>query len=200
MIQGEFPLWILTLLLGLFLAAIVFCTTTNDCPPVYHPLFALLGFVVSAVLISAAAAEVVSLLHMLGVVLSLSNTVLGLTLLAWGNSIGDCFSDITIARQGYPRMAISACFGGIIFNMLFGIGLGCLMQMLSSKSEVQLEPEGLLTWVLAGSLGLSLVLSFVVVPLCRFHLGRAYGVFLLIFYAAFLLIALLTEFGKIHIG
>lgn len=61
-------------------------------------LFALLGFVVSAVLISAAASEVVSLLHMLGVVLSLSNTVLGLTLLAWGNSIGgdicepNCFS------------------------------------------------------------------------------------------------------------
>lgn len=51
-------------------------------------LFAVLGFVVSAVLISAAASEVVSLLHMLGVVLSLSNTVLGLTLLAWGNSIG----------------------------------------------------------------------------------------------------------------
>ncbi|XP_071369711.1 mitochondrial sodium/calcium exchanger protein isoform X2 [Centroberyx affinis] len=198
-IQGEFPLWLLTLLLGLFLSTIVFCTTTNDCPPTYHPLFALLGFVVSAVLISTAASEVVSLLHMLGVVLSLSNTVLGLTLLAWGNSIGDCFSDITIARQGYPRMAISACFGGIIFNMLFGVGLGCLMQMARSHSEVQLEPEGLLTWILAGSLGLSLVLSFVIVPLCRFHLGRTYGIFLIVFYAIFLLIALLTEFGKIHI-
>lgn len=43
---------------------------------------------VSAVLISVTASEVVSLLHMLGVVWSLSNTVLGLTLLAWGNSIG----------------------------------------------------------------------------------------------------------------
>ncbi|XP_056149728.1 mitochondrial sodium/calcium exchanger protein isoform X2 [Lampris incognitus] len=199
MIQGEFPLWLMTLLLGLFLAAIVFCTTTNDCPPFYHPLLALLGFAVSAMLISTAASEVVSLLHMLGVVLSLSNTVLGLTLLAWGNSIGDCFSDITIARQGYPRMAISACFGGIIFNILIGVGLGCLMQMVRSHSEVQLEPEGLLTWVLAGSLGLSLVLSFMIVPLSRFHLGRAYGIFLFGFYAIFLLIALLTEFGKIHV-
>uniref|UniRef100_A0A8C4HE49 Sodium/calcium exchanger membrane region domain-containing protein n=1 Tax=Dicentrarchus labrax TaxID=13489 RepID=A0A8C4HE49_DICLA len=198
MIQGQFPLWVLILLLGLFLSAIVFCTTTNDCPPKYQPVFALLGFVVSAVLISAAASEVVSLLHMLGVVLSLSNTVLGLTLLAWGNSIGDCFSDITIARQGYPRMAISACFGGIIFNMLFGVGLGCLLQMLKTHSFVQFELEGLLTWVLAGSLGLSLVLSFVIVPLGRFHLGRAYGIFLLVFYVIFLLIALLTEFGKIH--
>ncbi|XP_024861193.1 mitochondrial sodium/calcium exchanger protein isoform X2 [Kryptolebias marmoratus] len=198
MIQGQFPVWLLILLLGLFLAAIVFCTTTNDCPPKYHPVFALLGFVVSAVLISAAASEVVSLLHMLGVVLSLSNTVLGLTLLAWGNSIGDCFSDITIARQGYPRMAISACFGGIIFNMLFGVGLGCLRQMIETKSGVQFELEGLLTWILAGSLGLSLVLSFVIIPLNRFHLNRKYGIFLLIFYAVFLVIALLTEFGIIH--
>lgn len=198
MIKGQFPLWLLTLLLGLFLSAIVFCTTTNDSPPKYHPLFALLGFVVSAVVISAAASEVVSLLHMLGVVLSLSNTVLGLTLLAWGNSIGDCFSDITIARQGYPRMAISACFGGIIFNMLFGVGLGCLVQIYRTHSYVQFEVEGLLTWVLAGSLGLSLVLSFVIVPLCRFHLGRPYGIFLLFFYIAFLIIALLTEFGQIH--
>jgi hypothetical protein len=32
----------------------------------------------------------------------------------------DAFSDFTLARQGYPRMAFSACFGGIIFNILCG--------------------------------------------------------------------------------
>lgn len=197
LIQGQFPLWLLFLLLGLFLSAIVFCTTTNDRPPSYHCLFAILGFVTSALLISAAASEVVSLLHMLGVVLSLSNTVLGLTLLAWGNSIGDCFSDITLAKQGYPRMAISACFGGIIFNMVFGVGLGCLAQRFSTHSEVQIEPEGDLTWVLAASLGLSLVLSFIIVPLRNFHVGKHYGVFLLLCYFTFLTVALLTEFGII---
>lgn len=36
MIQEQFPLWLLILLLGFFLAAIVFCTTTNDHPPKYH--------------------------------------------------------------------------------------------------------------------------------------------------------------------
>lgn len=118
LIEGQFPVWALTLLFGLFLSAIVFLTTSNDQPPAYHLVFSLLGFVVSAMWISAAASEVVSILHMLGVVLSLSNNLLGLTLLAWGNSIGDCFSDITIARQGYPRMALSACFGGIIFSIL----------------------------------------------------------------------------------
>uniref|UniRef100_A0AAR2IRD1 Sodium/calcium exchanger membrane region domain-containing protein n=1 Tax=Pygocentrus nattereri TaxID=42514 RepID=A0AAR2IRD1_PYGNA len=197
LIKGEFPVWLLTALIGVFLSGIVFCTTTNDHPPRYHFLFSLLGFVVSALWISTVASEVVSVLHLLGVILRLSNTVLGLTLLAWGNSIGDCFADITIARQGYPRMAISACFGGIIFNMLFGVGLGCLLQMFHT-GVVMLEPEGLLCWVLAGALGLSLVLSFVLVPLQCFHLTRAYGIFLLLFYAVFLTIALLTEFGKIH--
>lgn len=64
------------------------CNVMISVPLPAPQVFAVLGFVVSAVLISAAASEVVSLLHMLGVVLSLSNTVLGLTLLAWGNSIG----------------------------------------------------------------------------------------------------------------
>lgn len=62
----------------------------------------------------------------------------------------------------------------------------------------QFESEGLLTWILAGSLGLSLVLSFIIVPLSQFHLGRTYGIFLLVFYAIFLTIALFTEFGTIH--
>lgn len=34
----------------------------------------------------------------------------------------DTFSDLTMARQGYPRMAFSACFGGIIFSILLGAG------------------------------------------------------------------------------
>ncbi|KAF4094341.1 hypothetical protein AMELA_G00012160 [Ameiurus melas] len=198
LIEGEFPVWLLTALVGAFLSGIVYCSTTNEHRPLYHFLFALLGFIVSALWINTVASEVVSVLHLLGIVLRLSNTVLGLTLLAWGNSIGDCFADITIARQGYPRMAISACFGGIIFNMLFGVGLGCLLQMLKVHDFVMLESEGLLCWVLAAALGLSLVFSFVLVPLQCFHLSRAYGIFLLLFYAAFLIIALLTEFGTIH--
>lgn len=37
MIQGQVPLWLLVLLLGLFLSAIVFCSTANDRPPKYQP-------------------------------------------------------------------------------------------------------------------------------------------------------------------
>ncbi|XP_054094911.2 mitochondrial sodium/calcium exchanger protein isoform X2 [Callithrix jacchus] len=114
-------------------------------------------------------------------------------------SHADAFSDFTLARQGYPRMAFSACFGGIIFNILVGVGLGCLLQISRSHTDVKLEPDGLLVWVLAGALGLSLVFSLVSVPLQCFRLSRVYGFCLLLFYLNFLVVALLTEFGVIHL-
>ncbi|KFO23815.1 Sodium/potassium/calcium exchanger 6 [Fukomys damarensis] len=197
-IGGLVPIWAVVVITGTGLASVTFFATSNWAPPRIHWLFAFLGFLTSALWINAAATEVVNILRSLGVVFQLSNTVLGLTLLAWGNSIGDAFSDFTLARQGYPRMAFSACFGGIIFNLLVGVGLGCLLQMARGSLEVKLEPEGLLGWVLAGALGLSLAFSLVAVPLQCFRLSRAYGICLLLFYASFLTVALLTEFGVIH--
>ncbi|KGL77253.1 hypothetical protein N309_13448, partial [Tinamus guttatus] len=197
-IQGVFPVWVLVALVGTVVAILVFSTTSNEEPPKYHCVFAFLGFLVSAMWINAAATELVNILRTLGIIFQLSNTVLGLTLLAWGNSIGDTFSDLTMARQGYPRMAFSACFGGIIFNILVGVGLGCLLQMSASQMVVKLEPDGLLVWILAGALGLSLAFSLVAVPAQCFQLGKAYGACLLLYYAAFLAVALLTEFGVIH--
>uniref|UniRef100_A0A8C2VJW3 Solute carrier family 8 member B1 n=1 Tax=Chinchilla lanigera TaxID=34839 RepID=A0A8C2VJW3_CHILA len=199
-IGGLLPVWAVVVISGTGLASVTFFATSNREPPRLHWLFAFLGFLTSALWINAAATEVVNILRSLGVVFQLSNTVLGLTLLAWGNSIGDAFSDFTLARQGYPRMAFSACFGGIIFNMLVGVGLGCLLQMVRGSPEVKLEPDGLLDWVLASALGLSLAFSLVAVPLQCFQLSKAYGFCLLLFYVAFLVVALLTEFGVIHLG
>ncbi|XP_054383611.1 mitochondrial sodium/calcium exchanger protein isoform X3 [Pongo abelii] len=198
-IGGLIPIWVVVVIAGTALASVTFFATSDSQPPRLHWLFAFLGFLTSALWINAAATEVVNILRSLGVVFRLSNTVLGLTLLAWGNSIGDAFSDFTLARQGYPRMAFSACFGGIIFNILVGVGLGCLLQISRSHTEVKLEPDGLLVWVLAGALGLSLVFSLVSVPLQCFQLSRVYGFCLLLFYLNFLVVALLTEFGVIHL-
>ncbi|XP_062890418.1 mitochondrial sodium/calcium exchanger protein [Mobula hypostoma] len=199
LIHGHLPVWSLTLVISLILASIVFFSTKNEEPPKFHCAFAFIGFLFSIVLINCIAIEIVNLLRSIGIIFNLSNTVLGLTLLAWGNSIGDLFSDITIARQGYPRMAIAACFGGIIFNMLFGIGLSSLIQMPYNNNVLEIKRDSLLDWILVGSLGLSLVMSFVLIPLQGFKFTRAYGIVLISFYILFVMIALLTEAEIIHI-
>ena len=50
----------------------------------------------------------------------LSDAILGLTVLAWGNSIGDLIADTAMAKRGHPRTGFSACFGGPLFNLLLG--------------------------------------------------------------------------------
>lgn len=58
------------------------------------------------------AKEVVSIMKVMGIISDLSDSMVGLSILAWGNSVGDLFSNIALAKQGYQQMAFSACFGG----------------------------------------------------------------------------------------
>lgn len=82
-----------------------------------------------------------------------------------------------------------------------GVGEGLVAAVTPPLPPIppQLEPDGLLVWVLAGALGLSLVCSLVSVPLQCFQLNKVYGFCLLLFYVSFLVVALLTEFGVIHL-
>jgi sodium/potassium/calcium exchanger 6 len=100
-------------------------------PDSWRPFLALLGFLVAIAWIATIATEVVSLLKTIGVIMDISDSLLGLTVFAVGNSLGDLVADITVARLGYPVMALSACFGGPMLNILLGIGLGGLYMTLN---------------------------------------------------------------------
>ncbi|CAM9943035.1 unnamed protein product, partial [Hapterophycus canaliculatus] len=59
----------------------------------------------------------------LGTATGIPASVLGLTLLAWGNSSGDLVTNLAVARAGFPGMAIAGSYGGPLFNILLGVGL-----------------------------------------------------------------------------
>lgn len=42
--------------------------------------------------------------------LNISPVILGLTILAWGNSLGDIVADVSLAVQGYSQMAMGGVF------------------------------------------------------------------------------------------
>lgn len=95
-----------TLLGSLVLLAILLLSTSENARPKYHYLFCFLGFIISIAWISTIAGEVVGVLKTFGVVLNISEALLGLTIFAAGNSVGDLIADITVARLGYPVMAL----------------------------------------------------------------------------------------------
>lgn len=81
-----------------------------------------LGFLTAISWISLTAEELINNLKFISVLTQLSEAILGLTIFAVGNSVGDLISDIVIAKLGYPLMALAACLGGPLMNMLLSIG------------------------------------------------------------------------------
>ncbi|KAK4230505.1 Sodium/calcium exchanger protein-domain-containing protein [Podospora fimiseda] len=108
----------LCMLMGLLL------TTSPNTKPQLHWIICIFGFIISVFWISTIAGEVVGVLKAVGVILNMSEAILGLTIFAMGNSVGDLVANITIARLGSPIMALAACFGGPMLNILLGVGVG----------------------------------------------------------------------------
>lgn len=117
------PMLISLLVSVILLIPFLLTTTPTHRPKPYNTILSMAGFVVSIAWISTIAAQVVAVLKALAVIMNMSHAIMGLTIFAVGNSLGDLVADITVARLGYPIMALSACLGGPMLNILLGIGL-----------------------------------------------------------------------------
>lgn len=130
--QGAFPVPLIVLAVGVAGAIFIRQTTHVSRPPTAHPYvlaLAVTGFVMCSAWIYAIAAELVAVVTALGTLLSLPPSLLGLTLLAWGNSAGDLIANMAVARAGLGDMAIAGCFAGPTFNLLMGLGCSFLWKV-----------------------------------------------------------------------
>ncbi|XDG07190.1 hypothetical protein ABKA04_006805 [Annulohypoxylon sp. FPYF3050] len=133
---------LISLACSVAILGLILLFTSSDHRPKYHFLFCFLGFCISIAWISTIAGEVVGVLKAFGVILDISEAILGLTIFAVGNSVGDLVADVTVARLGYPVMALSACFGGPLLNILLGIGLGGAYQLIDAAKDRKItHPE-----------------------------------------------------------
>jgi sodium/potassium/calcium exchanger 6 len=136
------PSWLIrptliSLLASLVLLALILLTSTPYRAPAWHALLCFVGFAVSIAWISTIAGEVVGVLKALGVILDISDAILGLTVFAVGNSLSDLVANITVAKLGFPFMALSACFGGPMLNILLGIGVSGVYITVRNAREVE---------------------------------------------------------------
>lgn len=100
----------------------------------------LYGFVIAATWINWIANKLVGVLGYLGVICHIPGSVMGMTILAWGNSISDLVADVSMAKKGLANMAITACFAGPIFNILIGLSLGFLsLQKSTGETIIQIS-------------------------------------------------------------
>jgi len=150
------------------------------------------AFFQSILWMNTTASELVSLLSAVGKVSGVSEALLGATVLAWGNSVGDFISNTVVSREGNPNMAIAACFAGPMMNLLVGTSFGLLLHIAAHGPVTgYVMPNELI--LLGGALMVSVFYACVVIPIAhRWEITKkpAYG--MIGFYVAFSVVYALT--------
>lgn len=172
--------------LGAILGIVAFFTTERSHPP-HKCLFFWLagGFLMSIFWTYITAQELVGLLVSLGYIYGISPSILGLTVLAWGNSLGDLVTNSIMALNGGegPQVAISGSYAGPIFNTLVGLGLslvGSSWSGYSSSVEIPKDPYLLET---LGFMAGGLIWALVILPRRGMRLNWILGGGLLAIYS-----------------
>jgi len=186
-----FPVAVLLLLIGIVLGTIIYFTSSNEEPPVYYTFLLLIAFLMSSCWIYAVANEIVSLLKIVGDITQLSGQILGLTAVAWGNSMVDLITNVVLSRRGLSEMALSACLGATMLKFLLIPGFSILFETLESGPfSVDISTTLIVTFAFLFSIILT---NLTYIAIRRFTLTRKYGIFLLVVYMIFAILSALTE-------
>lgn len=169
--------------------------------PWLFPLHVLYSFCTSILWIYACSNELLACLSSTGTILEISPTIMGIIVLAWGNSFGDLVADVAMASNGSVETAVTAAFSGPIQNVLLTIGTGFLIAALRSDEWKivlsKVRPDMLLTM---GLLLLVVVACLVVVPLrFDFKIPRNFGFVLIATYVVYLPCAILLGLDLIKL-
>ncbi|XP_016496449.1 cation/calcium exchanger 5-like [Nicotiana tabacum] len=185
----HFPLWFIVFCASCSLAILHFIVE-KEAPKTEQMPAVVIAFVMSVFWISTVAGELLNCLAVLGVLLKLPAAFLGLTVLAWGNSVGDLVADVAVAKAGQPAMAMAGCFAGPMFNMLFGLGTALVIQtadVYPEAYELHFHVSIVVAFVF---LLLSLMGSLLLVTWNRFRVPRFWGFCLVGLYIVFMLISM----------
>lgn len=176
--------------LGFVLGILAFSTTKKSSPPNKFLLpWITAGFLMSITWTYIIAEELVSLLVSLGHILGISPSILGLTVLAWGNSTGDMISNVALAMNGGSdgvQIAVSGCYAGPLFNTLVGLGFSLVFASWSEYPSSYVIPSDPVLLEILGFLMAALLWALVILPKKNMKLDKSLGSGLLAIYFCFL--------------
>merc|ERR1719461_1988874 len=142
-----------------FVGIFCFFVTNNERRPKWYSLIVWYSFVVTVVWLDIIANECVAVAETLGFSLHISSAILGLTVLAWGDSVGDLVADTAVAKSGKPTAAVAACFGAPLLTNVLGLGLSLgVYTVKSGDLKVKVKSLIYLSWMF---LGFTMIISMI---------------------------------------
>ncbi|SMN22804.1 similar to Saccharomyces cerevisiae YDL206W Putative protein of unknown function [Maudiozyma saulgeensis] len=167
-------------------------------------LVSIMGFLSSICAISVVVDIIVSILRMWTTKFHVSESILGITIFAWGNSIGDLVSNLTFVKTGLVETALGACFGSPLLYFLFGVGFDGMMLMVLGYLNRGKNNNGIVNWEINFTIDSHLKLSgvgiliamciyFIGIPLNGWKINKRISILLLLDYLIVTLLNIYTE-------
>ncbi|KAL0206792.1 hypothetical protein P9112_012503 [Eukaryota sp. TZLM1-RC] len=149
-------------------------------------LWCLLALVSSCLWLFVSADELVSLLRSLGIILHIPASVLGFTVLAFGNSAADLVANVFVSKNDI-NLGIGAVFSGPVLNLLLGTGVAIIPLCAKEGFVLNVDSSIVFTVVFIIVCCCFILLLFV---LFKFKPPLFVGVVLLVFYAVYVSVAM----------
>lgn len=140
MFVGSVPLVAILTIVGMILSVVLLLLLSPQKAPhwVLQITFTIVAFTTSITWLNIIANEVISILQTFGILFDINTAILGLTILAAGNSMADLVADTVIARAGRPEMAFACCFGSPLLSNVLGLGIAFTVRNLVPLNLIQL--------------------------------------------------------------
>ncbi|XP_022702030.1 mitochondrial sodium/calcium exchanger protein-like [Varroa jacobsoni] len=151
------------------------------------------GFILSLCFLHRLTAEVVAVVRAMGLCTRLTDEVMGLSILTYGNFVGDISTYIAVVNRGCLRMALTGCISSAMLALIFNISLAFSMQL--AYRGVWLCPltRSTVTTVLMGAVALCPVLLALFAAVSRCHSNMTSGICLLFYYASIMILLIYTQ-------
>eukprot|EP01016_Furgasonia_blochmanni_P022928 TRINITY_DN2488_c0_g1_i1.p1 TRINITY_DN2488_c0_g1~~TRINITY_DN2488_c0_g1_i1.p1 ORF type:complete len:637 (-),score=128.87 TRINITY_DN2488_c0_g1_i1:236-2146(-) len=186
------------------LSGIIWKTSHRNKAPSYQFILSIFSLTMALLTIYISANCIMGFLQLVTIITGLDPTYLGMTMLAWGNSSSDLFTNPALSKEGYGRMAVTGCFAGQLFNFLVGFGASITNRTFKSATgreefdlfETSKLKDNLIQIVVLGTSVFNFICTLAFSKFNNYMLSRKYGYFLCALYFVFLLGATFIAFRQ----